>query len=97
MSASNLAVSKTGLLRLRPSLVYLLIGIGIGITMGAAQSFGLRPIHAHVNLLGGALAAIAGITYCLMPQAGERPWSGTFLATQHWLPVMLISLTMVLS
>lgn len=98
MSTGNLTLSKTGLLWLRLSLVYLLIGIGIGIMMGATQQFGLRPVHAHVNLLGWALAAVAGITYCLMPQAGT---SG--LGKAHfWLhnigvPVMLISLTLVLA
>ncbi len=100
MSSGNLAISKTGLLWSRLSLVYLLIGISISISIfiGATQQFELRPIHAHVNLLGWALAAIAGITYCVMPQTGT---SG--LGRAHfWLhnigvPVMLISLTMVLS
>jgi hypothetical protein len=32
--------------------VYLLIGMVMGIVMGATENFALRPVHAHLNLLG---------------------------------------------
>jgi len=97
MSASNLPILKCGLLWLRLSLVYLLIGLAIGVYMGATQVYGLRPIHVHVNLLGWALAAVAGLTYCFLPQAGDSKWGKAhFWLHQIGVPVMLISLYFVL-
>ena len=46
---------------LRLSVVYLFVGMCLGVYMGASEDFTLRPVHAHVNLLGWALLSVAGL------------------------------------
>ena len=61
--------------------LYLLIGIGIGMYMGAAQDHRLVPAHAHINLLGFTLMAVFGLAYRVFPAL-----DGTALARAHfWL------------
>ncbi len=78
------------------SIVYLVLGIAIGIVMGASHDFSLRPLHAHVNLLGWATMAVAGLVYAVFPRAGASK-----LAKVHfWLqnlatPAMLVALGLV--
>lgn len=89
--------SRAGIVWLKLAILYLLIGIGIGIAMGASQNFTLRPVHAHINLLGWTTMALAGLIYSVFPKAGESR-----LAKVHfWLvnlaqPVMLVSLSALL-
>jgi hypothetical protein len=79
------------------AVVYLIAGVSLGIAMGASENFLMRPVHAHLNLLGWATLAIAGLVYSVYPQAAESR-----LATIHFwlhnsaLPVMMGSLTMLL-
>lgn len=51
------------------AVLYALAGIGIGIFMGASHDFTLRPLHAHINLLGWASLALMGAFYGI---AGDR-------------------------
>lgn len=79
------------------SVVYLIVGIGIGIAMGASRDFTLRPVHAHINLLGFTVLALAGLIYSVYPQAG----SSRLARVHFWLhnialPVMMVSLAMIL-
>jgi len=75
----------------------LIIGIGLGIAMGAGENFTQRPVHAHINLLGWATLALAGLIYSVFPSAGESR-----LAKIHFwlhnaaLPVMMASLCVLL-
>ncbi|MDQ6618296.1 MAG: cbb3-type cytochrome c oxidase subunit I [Pseudomonadota bacterium] len=39
--------------------------------MGVTENFKLRPVHAHLNLLGWATVALAGLIYTVFPAAGE--------------------------
>lgn len=82
---------------LQLSLVYLLIGITIGIGMGATQDFTLRPVHAHTNLLGWTTLALSGLAYGVFPQLAQS----RLAAVQFWLhnlslPVMMVALSLVL-
>jgi len=82
---------------LQMSLVYLLIGITIGIAMGATQNFTLRPVHAHTNLLGWTTLALAGLAYGVFPSLANS----RLAAVQFWLhnlslPVMMVALSLVL-
>lgn len=45
---------------LKAAVVYFVIGVGMGIYMGASHDHTLRPVHAHVNLLGWASMALIG-------------------------------------
>ena len=90
-------ISTVGVTWLKLAVLYLIVGIALGIAMGASQDFTLRPVHAHINLLGWTTMALAGLTYSVFPAAGASK-----LARVHfWLanismPVMVISLTLVL-
>ena len=90
-------ISSAGVIWLKLSVIYLMIGVGMGIAMGISQNFTLRPVHAHVNLLGFCTLALAGLIYSVFPRAGE-----SILAKVHFwllnlsLPVMMVSLALLL-
>ncbi|MDQ0465351.1 vacuolar-type H+-ATPase subunit I/STV1 [Caulobacter ginsengisoli] len=46
-----------------------IIGMGMGMAMGATENFTLMPVHAHLNLLGWVSLALMGGFYAL---AGAR-------------------------
>lgn len=50
-----------------------LVGMSLGVWMGANQDFVLRPVHAHINLLGFASMMLFGLFYRAFPAAG-RGW-----------------------
>ncbi|MBE7366779.1 DUF2871 family protein [Ramlibacter pallidus] len=58
---------------LRLSFVYLLAGMLLGVGMGASGDFTLRPVHAHVNLLGWAVLAVAALILRVYPYL-QRDW-----------------------
>ncbi len=88
---------KAGTVWIKLAVLYLVVGVSIGIAMGASQNFTLRPVHAHVNLLGWTTLALSGIIYALFPQAG----ASTLARIHFWLlnlalPVMMGSLAYLL-
>ncbi len=89
---------KMGIRFLKIAAVYLAIGVTMGLAMGITQNFALHPVHAHINLLGWATMALAGVVYVLFPQAAQ-----TRLARIHFwlhnlaLPVMMGGLAFLLS
>jgi hypothetical protein len=89
--------SRAGIIWIKLAVLYLIFGISLGIAMGASQNFTLRPVHAHVNLLGWTTMALAGLIYSVFPNAGESR-----LARLHFwllnlaLPVMMVALSMLL-
>jgi hypothetical protein len=89
--------SPSATLWLKLAVVYLMAGVGLGILMGATENFTLRPVHAHLNLLGWATLALAGLIYTVYPKAAESR-----LARVHFwlhntaLPVMMGSLCFLL-
>lgn len=95
--SNPLRISAAGINWIKLAVVYLIVGVAMGIAMGATQNFTLRPVHAHVNLLGFTTLALAGLIYSVFPQAGESR-----LAKAHfWLmnlsfPVMLGALALLL-
>jgi hypothetical protein len=89
--------SRAGVIWLKLAVLYLILGISLGIAMGASQNFTLRPVHAHINLLPWTTMALAGLIYSVFPQAGASR-----LARVHFwllnlaLPVMMGALSMLL-
>jgi hypothetical protein len=89
--------SRAGIIWIKLAVLYLIFGISLGIAMGASQNFTLRPVHAHINLLGWTTMALAGLIYSVFPKAGESR-----LARLHFwllnlaLPVMMGALSMLL-
>ena len=87
-----------GIRFLKIAVVYLAIGVAMGLAMGIMQNFALHPVHAHVNLLGWATMALAGVIYVLFPEAAK-----TRLAKIHFwihnlaLPAMMAALALLLT
>ena len=57
---------------LRTSVVFLCIGIGLGLYMGGTHDFTQMPTHAHLNLVGGVLMFLAGLFYNTHPQLSRK-------------------------
>ena len=83
---------------LKLALVYLLLGVSMGLAMGITHQFQYAPVHAHINLLGWASLALISLIYHVHPQAAQ-----TRLAQWHFwlhslgLPVFMVSLFLLLS
>jgi hypothetical protein len=96
--AAQPAVSSAGVVWIKLAVLYLAVGVALGMAMGMRQDFTLRPVHAHVNLLGWTTLALAGIIYSIFPKAGQ-----SLLARIHFwlmnlaLPVMMGALAYVLT
>ena len=78
---------------LKIAVIYLAIGIIAGAAMGISHRFQYAPVHAHLNLLGWASLALAGLIYHLHPRAAQ-----TRLAQFHFwlhnlgLPVFMLGM-----
>ncbi len=87
----SFAPSATTWLKL--SVVYLMMGVGLGIAMGVTEDFTLKPVHAHLNLLGWATVALAGLIYSVYPEAARSRLARIhFWLHNSALPVMMGSL-----
>lgn len=58
---------------LRLGVLSALVGMTMGVWMGANEDFVLRPVHAHINLLGFASMMLFGLFYRSFP-AAARGW-----------------------
>ena len=59
--------------------VFLLVGMGLGLKMSMTQDFALRGLHTHLNLLGFVVMTLFGLCYRHWPksQSGctvDRGW-----------------------
>ena len=76
--------------------IYGLIGMGLGIFMGAKGDFSLGPAHAHLNLIGWVTMALYGTFYALAPDASRKLAWATFWLNNVGIIVLFPSLVMVL-
>jgi hypothetical protein len=80
------------------AVIYLVLGVALGLYMGMTTQFTLTPVHAHFNLLGWASLALCGLVYAAFPAAAE-----TRLAKWHFwlhnlgLPPLMIALALMLT
>jgi cbb3-type cytochrome oxidase subunit 1 len=78
--------------------LYLVLGVVLGMRMGASGDHSLSPLHAHINLLGFVLMTLFGVVYHLFPAA-----AASRLARVHfWLhlvggAILLVMLGLLLS
>lgn len=73
------------------AVTYLVAGATVGVLMGASMNFTFAPVHAHINLLGWASMALAGLIYDRFPLAG-----GSKLGVVHfWLHNTVLPALMV--
>ena len=78
--------------------LYLLVGIAMGMVMGATADFSLAPLHAHINLLGFVLMTLFGLIYHVFPQmAGNMLARAHFWMHQAGALILLIMLFLLLS
>ena len=78
--------------------LWLIVGMVLGIVMGASENFLFTPVHAHINLVGFACHAIFGMAYRQWPSMKASPLA----AYQFWIfviatPVTLIGLVFTLT
>ncbi len=65
-------------------IVFVLLGMLLGIWMGSKEDFTLVPLHAHLNLVGWATMMLFGLFY-----RGDATAAGTALARWHlWIAVL---------
>ena len=82
-----------GIRFLKISVVYFIIGVGLGMFMSITHHFEYAPSHAHINLLGWASFALAGLIYHLFPALAEKLLGKLhFWLANIGLPIMMISL-----
>jgi len=81
----------------RLAILYFVVATALGLFMGMSGDHGLVPVHAHLNLLGWASLALAGLLYDRFPAAtATRLYPIHFWAYNATLPVAMIALAFVL-
>jgi len=80
------------------AVLYLAAGMSLGIFMGISNDFLLRPVHAHVNLLGFAVLAVAAFVFHAFPDlARTRLATAWFWLYNVAMPVGLAALALTLN
>lgn len=76
------------------SVIYFAIGVSIGMYMSMAHNYALTGVHVHINLLGWASFALAGVIYHLFPAISKNLYAKLhFWSANIGLPLMMIGLT----
>lgn len=70
---------------LKASLAWLLLGVTLGVVMGAWPPWTVyRAAHMHMLLLGFVTMMIYGVAYHVIPRFAGVPLHGRRAATWHW-------------
>ncbi len=64
---------------LRLAILYLVVGVSLGLFMAASHDHAMKAVHAHLNLLGWVSLGLFGLFYRVFPQA-----AATRLAKAHF-------------
>jgi len=79
------------------SVVYFAIGVTLGMYMSMAHDYALTGVHVHINLLGWASFALAGIVYHLFPAISKNIFAKLhFWSANIGIPLMMIGLTVLI-
>ena len=70
---------------------WLVIGMVLGIAMGASENFLFTPVHAHINLIGFACHAIFGMAYRQWPAMK----ASSLAPYQFWIFVIATPITLI--
>jgi hypothetical protein len=65
-------------------IIFVLLGMLLGIWMGINENFTYAPVHAHLNLLGWATMFLYGLFY----RGDERAAAGVLPRIQWWCAVL---------
>lgn len=77
---------------LKLAVLYLIVGVGLGIFMAASHDHSMFPVHAHLNLLGWVSMALFGLFLRACPDAA----SSRLAKVHFWLYVPSHFVQMVL-
>jgi hypothetical protein len=80
------------------AVVYLVIGMSLGVGMGTTHNFLFRSVHAHVNLLGWASIALAALVFHVFPETARTRLANIWFWTYNVsVPVGLGGLALVMA
>ncbi|MGB2991077.1 MAG: cytochrome-c oxidase [Paenisporosarcina sp.] len=86
-----------GIKFIKVSVIYFAIGVLLGMYMSMEHDYALTSVHVHMNLLGWASFALAGIIYYIFPKAGNHTLAKVhFWGTNIGLPLMMVGLATLL-
>jgi hypothetical protein len=71
--------------------LWLVIGMVLGIAMGATGNFEFMPVHAHINLIGFACHSIFGLAYRQWPAMK----ASRLAPYQFWIFVVAAPITLI--
>jgi len=81
-------MDRTTVLFIRASLIYLAIGVVVGVLMAAWPQwiYVYRSVHVHLNLLGFMTMMVFGVGNHILPRFSGRPlYSQEMARVQFWL------------
>ncbi|HEX9168367.1 MAG TPA: hypothetical protein VF886_05480 [Roseiarcus sp.] len=78
--------------------LWLVLGMILGIVMGASENFLFMPVHTHINLVGFACHSVFGMAYRQWPTMK----ASSLAFYQFWIfviatPIMLVGLAFTLT
>ena len=73
-------------------LVFLLVGMGLGLKMAIMQDFAMHGLHAHLNLLGFVLMTLFGLCYRNWPKMQE----GMLATVHYWVHTVTVAVSLTL-
>ena len=80
------------------AVVYLVIGMTLGVGMGMSHNFLFRSVHAHVNLLGWVSLALAALVFHVFPETARTRLATVWFWTYNvCFPVGLGGLALVMA
>ena len=86
-----------GIRFIKISVVYFTIGVILGLFMSMTHDVALTGVHVHINLLGWASFALAGIVYHLFPSVTNNLYAKLhFWGANIGLPIMMVALAFFL-
>ena len=78
------------------AITYFVVGICVGVFMGASGDHTLYAVHAHVNLLGWVSMSLTGLLYRAFPAAARSALAGWhFWIYQISVPIMLAAVAAI--
>jgi hypothetical protein len=72
------------------AVAFFIVGVAMGMGMGATQDFRLLHVHAHINLLGWVALGLVGLIYAAHPRLAH----GVLAHAHYWLHTLGLVLFM---
>ncbi len=77
---------------LRTSMIFLMLGVGLGMYMGPREDFTQVPVHVHLNLVGGVWMFLAGLFYNTHPHISRKAIAVHYGLSAVGMPLFAIGL-----